>query len=101
MIENKSKKTNSIKGGVRPGSGRKKGSPNKKTAELQRAVAESGLTPLEYLLEVMRNSSDERQRLNAAIAAAPYIHPKLANIEVSGKGGGPVVVAMSPIDELL
>lgn len=81
--------------------GRQKGSTNKKTAELQAAVAKSGLTPLEYLLKVMRTIGDDRQRLNAAIAAAPYIHPKLANIEVSGKGGGPVVVAMSLIDELL
>jgi hypothetical protein len=79
------------KGGARPGSGRKKGSPNKKTAEVQAAVAASGLTPLEYLLSVMRDSNtDQKERVAAAQSAAPYIHPKLSSIELGGPNGGAI-----------
>lgn len=81
MTEKISKGT---RGGVRPGSGRKKGSPNKKTAELQKVVAESGITPLEYMLQVMRAPETEpKDRLAAAVAAAPYVHPKLSSVEMT------------------
>lgn len=71
--------------------GRTPGTPNKKTAETQAAVEASGLTPLEYMLQVMRNDEeDSPRRLAAAAAAAPYVHAKLASVELSGKGGGPV-----------
>lgn len=84
------KQSNQSKGGKRPGAGRKKGAPNKRTVEAQAAVAASGVTPLEYMLSVMRGAGDERMRLAAAQAAAPYVHAKLANIEISGKDGGPL-----------
>ena len=88
MIEKQSKGT---KGGVRAGSGRKAGVPSKKTAALQKAVAESGITPLEYMLTVMRAPEAEpRERLAAAGMAAPYVHAKLSSIEVSGADGGPI-----------
>jgi hypothetical protein len=78
-------------GGTRSGAGRKLGVCNKKTKELQEAVAASGLTPLAHMLAVMRheNESDER-RDEMAKAAAPYIHPRLSAVEVAGKGGGPI-----------
>jgi hypothetical protein len=82
MLEKISGKT---KGGARPGAGRKPGSPNKKTAEVQAAVAAAGITPLEYMLSVMRASeTDPRDRLVAAQAAAPYIHAKLSSITLAG-----------------
>jgi hypothetical protein len=68
--------------GVRLG-GRKKGTPNKATAAKVAEIAASGLTPLDYLLSVMRDtrcSADERRA--AATAAAPYVHPKLASVEM-------------------
>jgi len=80
-------------GGVRKGAGRKEGSANVKTREIADKAALEGITPLEYLLEVMRNEipqEDETfvqlqaKRLDAAKAAAPYIHPRLAAIEHSG-----------------
>jgi hypothetical protein len=38
--------------------------------------------PLDYMLEVMRDSgSDERRRDDLAKAAAPYIHPRLSSVE--------------------
>ena len=81
------------------GAGRKKGSPNKKTAELQAAIAESGLTPLEYMLSVLRDSNAPADiRMDAAKASAPYVHPKLAQIEHSGKNGKDLVPTNDPMD---
>lgn len=65
--------------------GRKKGVPNKATIERQAEVAASGLTPLEFMLQVMRTGSDEARQLDAAKAAAPYVHPRLAAVEHSGE----------------
>lgn len=69
--------------------GRTPGTPNRKTLETQQAVEESGLTPLEYMLQVMRDpGEDSPRRLAAAQAAAPYVHAKLSSIELTGKDGG-------------
>lgn len=77
--------------------GRKPGTPNKRTAEIQKAVEESGLTPLEYLLGVMRDIVNEpRERVAAAIAAAPYVHAKLSSIELNAN----VTNHESALDEL-
>lgn len=74
-------------GGKREGAGRKKGAPNKKTAEIQEQVAATGKTPLEVMLDIMRNTTDERLQLTAAQSAAPYVHAKLSSIEMTGKDG--------------
>lgn len=74
--------------------GRKKGVPNKASIERAEAIAASGLTPLDYMLKVMRESKDAGERLDAAKSAAPYVHPKLANVELTGKDRGPVRVAV-------
>jgi hypothetical protein len=72
------------RGGKREGAGRKPGSPNKATQEQREAVAASGLTPLEYMLQVMRDLSQEDQkRLDAAKAAAPYVHARLNAVELN------------------
>lgn len=89
MSENNQTKSN--RGGARKGAGRKQGSATKKTREIADKAAENGITPLEYMLSVMRDTEEESpRRLAAAQAAAPYVHPKLANIELSGKDGKPV-----------
>ena len=67
-------------GGKRPGSGRKRGSKQKVTAE-SIEKAGPGEMPLEYMLKVMRDRrADEKRRDAMAIAAAAYIHPKLSSI---------------------
>lgn len=77
-------------GGKRPGSGRKAGAATTRTREIANAIAE-GLTPLEYLTSVYRDLSvDEAKRIDAAKAAAPYVHAKLSSVEMTGKDGGPV-----------
>jgi hypothetical protein len=74
-----------MKGGKRPGAGRPPGAVNKKTAEVQAAVAASGLTPLDYMLGVLRDPAyGPLLRMDAAKAAAPYVHPKLSATELSG-----------------
>jgi hypothetical protein len=79
--------------------GRKKGVGNKATAERKREIAQSGLTPLEYLLSVLRDETVEpRVRMQAAVVAAPYVHPLLANIDVANAGGKPFQVVMSASD---
>ena len=91
MIEKKPEKTRKINGGPRPGSGRKPGTPNKRTLKTQEHVEGSGITPLDYMLSVMRDGAEEpRQRLAAAQAAAPYVHAKLSSVELTGKDGGPL-----------
>jgi hypothetical protein len=70
------------KGGKRVGAGRPKGSTITKTAALLGRLAKDGITPLEFILTTMRNENQPPAvRLNCAIAAAPYVHPRLANIQ--------------------
>jgi hypothetical protein len=75
-----------LKGQPRPpNAGRKPGTPNKRSNALAQASAAAiltGLTPLDFMLGIVRDpSKDERLRLDAARAAAPYLHPKLQNID--------------------
>lgn len=87
MPEINQKKSNG-RGGARPGAGRKAGTANLKTREIADRAAQEGITPLEFMLEVMRNEASEpRDRLNAAVSAAPYMHPRLAAIEHTGRDG--------------
>lgn len=71
--------------------GRQRGSRNKATAKREREIAKSGVTPLEYMLKVMRNpKADDSRRDDMAKAAAPYVHPKLASMQHTGRNGGPI-----------
>ena len=79
------------RGGKRPGAGRRAGIPNKASIARQQAVAASGETPLDYMLRVMRDpASDDERRDQMAKVAAPYVHPRLAAIQHTGKEGGPI-----------
>lgn len=51
------------------------------------APAQSGaLTPLDYLLAVLRDPSrPEKERFEAAKAAAPYVHARLSSVDHSGE----------------
>lgn len=79
-------------GGARPGAGRKKNGSNKLTAEAA-AKASEGLSPLDYLLSVVRDiGADEARRIDAAKAAAPYCHPKRAAVDSEGKDAALTVI---------
>ena len=70
-------------GGARAGAGRKPGTINRFSKDLLDKAAQSGQLPVDYLLEVMRDQSlDTRLRIDAAKAAAPYVHQKLSAISV-------------------
>ena len=76
--------------------GRKKGSIAKLDAEARKKMIEGGITPLDFLLAVMRdNHQDFRVRLDAAKTAAPYCHSRLASTELSGGSIEPVQPQMT------
>ena len=81
--------------GSQPGErrgGRKKGTPNKATEKREEKIAESGLTPLDYMLEVLRDPETKLEdRKWAAAAAAPYVHARLQSTTVKGDGPDGVI----------
>ena len=88
------------RGGRRRGAGRPLGSKNKRSAEIARAAAESGITPIEVMLGAMRElwalGTPEAKRQAADIAkdAAPYIHPRLASIDQTIKEDRPFAILL-------
>ena len=79
-------------GGARPGAGRKKGGRNRMTEAAVVAAEATGQTPLDYMLEVMRDTNVERRdRIDAAKAAAPYVHARLSQIDANMDGSVEVV----------
>jgi hypothetical protein len=92
-----------VRGGRRPGAGRKAGSANKLTRKIADKALAEGTTPLEYMLKLLRAEPTpdadaaekarlEAMRFEAAKAAAPYVHPKLQAIEHKGPNNGPIKV---------
>jgi hypothetical protein len=104
-------------GGKREGAGRKAGTPNKpkvkprsefkpRKLSAERLAAQLDVTPekapLAFLLAVMRDELMDKegqpievkfsQRLTAAIQAAPYVHPRLASVEVKGDPAQPLTI---------
>lgn len=78
------------RGGAREGAGRKKGLPSVKIKDrlsvVEKAMAQ-GITPIEVLLNTMRQLYASGQLMEAAKVAgdaAPYCHSKLASIELTG-----------------
>jgi hypothetical protein len=66
-------------GGNRPGAGRGVGSKSKinqaMDQQLDKEAIAAGVTPLQVMLQIMRNpKSPAELRLDAARAAAPYVH---------------------------
>ena len=77
-----------MRGGKRPGSGRKQGAASAKTRAIADKAAAEGITPLEVMLGAMREAWDKKDRPAAAAFArdaAPYMHPRLASVEHSGQ----------------
>ena len=64
--------------------GRPKGSSNKASkAQIDKVCADGKLSPLEYLASIYQNpSEDQKLRVEAARAAAPYVHSRLSTTEV-------------------
>ena len=80
-------------GGARAGAGRKKGTPNQRTVELVAGAMSAGKTPIEFMLELMRDEQqDMKTRTWAAEKAAPFLHPRPAPI------ARPIVIDLPPIE---
>jgi hypothetical protein len=86
------------KGGAMPGAGRPRGSRNKRTLELQERIAATGLTPLDYMLSVLRDeTNDVATRLEAAKAAAPFVHARLNAIDLNAEIISRAVLKSEPL----
>ena len=60
------------------------------------------MTPLDYMLDLLRrDDTAPALRFEAAKAAAPYIHPKLANVEIGNKDGKPFQLISASTDKSL
>jgi hypothetical protein len=79
------------RGGYRPGSGRKKGGRNRKTVQAVEEVHRSGkMLPLEYMVAVYTDPNQPTARRDVmARAAAPYFHPRISSIDVTGTAHKP------------
>jgi hypothetical protein len=59
----------------------------RKRKEVAEAALDRGLTPLEFMLDVLRDEDqDFTVRADMAKAAAPYIHPRLSATTLSAQG---------------
>ena len=88
-------------GGRRPGAGRPRGSKARKTIEIADRAAAEGVTPLELILSLMHRYYAEGKfclALDAAVKAAPYIHPRLQLMQLSG---GPDPVRLQVVEEII
>jgi hypothetical protein len=66
--------------------GRTAGALNKRTREMLDEIASTGESPLQYMLRVMRDPKAPAARRDAmAIAAAPYVHSKLAQVDATAQ----------------
>lgn len=79
--------------------GRKAGTRNKRTTELIKAVESGGITPLDYMLSILRDENKtESVRLQAAKDAAPYVHQRLQAVEMESNVTMNHVVSDKPLD---
>lgn len=110
-------------GGARKGAGRKKGSQTKRTQEIIAVASAQGISPLEVMLDNMRFAHAQAAELLTKVAtgnepldanledilklrsvaqscasdAAPYLHPRLANVQHSGDADNPIaIIATTP-----
>jgi hypothetical protein len=96
------------RGGARPGAGRKPGSKLTKTAAIAHKLAEEGVTPLEYVLTLMRDESQPAElRLECAKTAMPYIHPRIQvqsitqnNMQVNNYGSDGLKKVLEQVEQI-
>ena len=90
-----------MRGGKREGAGRRKGSRNKRTAELQARIRATGLDPLAFMIAVTRNPKAPLElRFEAAKQAAPFCHPRLSAVEHTGTDGGPMTMEVKTYTDI-
>jgi hypothetical protein len=71
--------------------GRQKGAVEKIKREA--ILAAQGITPLDYMMGIVRNEKEDKTvRLDAAKAAAPYVHARLQTTTLAGDPEKPLKV---------
>jgi hypothetical protein len=81
-----------MRGGKRPGAGRKAGARNKRTAEMVAEAAANGMLPHDFLCAVSQGMIVDghvptfTERMTAANAAAPFFAPKLSSVDAKHSG---------------
>jgi hypothetical protein len=79
--------------------GRKPGTPNRASAAREAEINAAGLTPLDFMLSVMRDTEASTDtRLDAAARAAPYVHPRLASVSVANKDGQSFAISVEAVE---
>src|SRR5580700_4065793 len=85
--------------------GRPKGARNRRTIDAIRGAEASGQTPLEFLLDLMRNPEvNQATRIDAAKAALPYLHSRISattqiatvNVGILAEKSGKVIAESLP-----
>lgn len=66
-----------------PGSGRKKGTPNKTTQDLHAICERMGINPFEAMLKMSQTAEKEEVRLAALKECAQYLYAKRSAVAVS------------------
>jgi hypothetical protein len=77
-----------MRGGTRPGAGRKPGTKNQKTRAVAIEAAATGLSPVAVLLHYMHAAhaaGDVAVAVDCASRAAPFIHPRLSAVALDLK----------------
>ena len=89
------------KGGFRAGVGRKTGTSDREMRKvnvekvLQSIGSGPDKTPLAFMLGIMQSDQSDikiSERIQCAIAAAPYVHPRLSSVEVKGDANAPLQI---------
>jgi hypothetical protein len=63
------------------------GKPNKASGTREKAHERAGLTPLMHMLGVLRDETQpDGRRDDMAKAAAPYVHPRLSQVDANVTG---------------
>lgn len=73
------------------GSGRQKGTPNKKSLLVHEILENKGINLIEKITELFQVVSEQEQ-LKALVQMLPYVYPKLTSTELKGAEGIRVIV---------
>jgi hypothetical protein len=90
--------------GFKSGGGSRKGAPNKSTAQAREAIArfvDGNAERLQEWLDQIAAEDGPKAAFDCFVDLIEYHVPKLARTEVTGEGGGALVVRLSDSDEAL